>query len=110
MKGFEVAFLWARAKKLDDLAILRAAHGDEFHPSDNFVETTDKPVTAHAVFQREPNRLILRLRRPLNETVSEDFLDRMAATFYRGRPYTAMPSIVIGGEVVERAYYCEDIQ
>jgi hypothetical protein len=110
MKGFEAAFLWSRAKLLDDRARAAAERGETFHPSDTFMSLSDSVITAHAVFQRDPTRLVLRLRYLLSEPVTEDQLDRIAAIFYGGRRFTAMPSIVLSNRsVVERAYYCEDL-
>src|SRR5260221_195805 len=110
MTPVEVAFLWARAKKLDDLCLLHASKGEEFHPADRFEPVSDEPVMTHAVFQRSPDRLVLRLRHPVDRLVTDERLDLIAGTFYGGRKFTALPSILLRDlPVVERAFYCEDL-
>jgi hypothetical protein len=106
MQGIEAAYLWARAKMLDDRRLKAKERNEEFHPSDNFMNLAKSEFSAHAVFQHDPTRLVLRLRAPASDKINEENMDKLAATFFGGRKFTAYPLIKIKG-FVEKAFACE---
>jgi hypothetical protein len=106
MQGIEAAYLWSRAKTLDDYSKKAKARGEEFHPSDNFMNLAKSEFSAHAVFQHDPTRLVLRLRAPISEKINEDRMDQLAATFFGGREFKSYPIIKVK-DFVEKAFACE---
>lgn len=114
MKPHEAAYLWARAKMIDDRVLAAAAKGEAYRPVAGFMPIDDQRFLAHALFQRGPTpRLVLRLTWDPAVEVALDALDRAAAVFYGGRKFFALPPVVVtepgGLPHRERAYYCEDL-
>ena len=105
MKPHERVYLLLCAEMTRQASERAKKAGETFHLVGGFISLQELPVMARA--QWDEKQLILLMRFDDPKIVTDELLDRIAASFFSNQPFTALPTVFTNSRY-ERACYVDD--